>query len=250
LIAVVGLTHEATGSDSSDCANIHERIARIETESLTNSRVNLALDLEGYVKLHLACSRYRDVIDDISSLLNDDSEGVRFAAAQALGDIGPNAQRAVPALIRVMKRSDAINEADPSTILPVTDSGRAARDAMHRITGRNIPDYSEVPKRGPVPISHCVIGEPCAVWAKLNATNHIGSVRDETGCIAVALPNDVTDALNAHFVGVAGVVYKIPDHPGLITYKLKGRVVDVEACQSGLVMFVDTIEEVPETYRQ
>lgn len=94
------------------------------------------------------------------------------------------------------------------------------------------------------PTSRCGVGRNCIVQGKLVATHGTGSIRDESGCIAVALPEYVSDDWNLQLVRASGVIYRAPDYPGLVTYRLKDRVVDAEACYSGLAMYVDKIEKI------
>jgi hypothetical protein len=96
----------------------------------------------------------------------------------------------------------------------------------------------------PVPINECRVGRFCVVEGTLVATHQMGSIKDKAGCVAVALPPSIPDAWDALPVRASGMIYKAPDEPGLVTYKLRGRDVDAEACYSGLVMFVDRIEKV------
>jgi hypothetical protein len=93
-----------------------------------------------------------------------------------------------------------------------------------------------------IPANQCKTGEICIVKGTLIVGEGMGSVRDQSGCVAVALPQDVPDSWNEHFVRAIGKIYQAPDYPGLITYKLKGRNVDAESCYSGMAMFVDRIE--------
>lgn len=96
-----------------------------------------------------------------------------------------------------------------------------------------------------VPIGKCNVGGTCAVQGTLVASHGMGSIRDQDDCVAVALPEFVPDTWNLKTVEAWGTIYKAPDYPGLVTYKLNGRDVDAEACYSGLTMFVDHIEPIP-----
>jgi hypothetical protein len=236
-------------AEGSACVTLRFRAENIRANANSDARIAATLDLADYVDAHIDCGRYHDVVDDIAALLDDDAEGVRSTAARILGDIGKNAQRAVPALVRAMKRSDAINDADPSTLRPVNDSGAVARNALRRISGHDLPAYSDRPSKPPVAIEKCVVGQPCAVWAKLISTHNAEFVEDKTGCIVVAFA-DREDGLASHFVGVAGVVYKIPTGGMREVYKIMGRTIKASVCQSGVAMYVDAIYEIPDTYKR
>jgi len=92
-------------------------------------------------------------------------------------------------------------------------------------------------------ITQCAVGAACVVEGQLIATKGKGRIEDESGCIAVALPTYVDDDWNLQRVKASGSVYKAPDYPGLITYTIRDRVFDAEACYSGLAMYVDQIEQ-------
>lgn len=95
--------------------------------------------------------------------------------------------------------------------------------------------------------SSCEIGKVCVVRGTLTTSHKMGSIREGQGCIAVALPESVNDDWDQKTVEASGMISKAPDYPGLVTFKLKGRNVDAEACYSGLVMFVDRIRIVSRT---
>jgi len=90
-------------------------------------------------------------------------------------------------------------------------------------------------------INRCVPGSTCTIKGMIVTSEQVGSIRDETGCISVALPKFVNDSWDHRNVRASGHVYRIPDYPGLTTYKLRDRTIDVEACFSGLAMYVDEI---------
>jgi hypothetical protein len=146
LVVILIMTFSCTPASAKDpeCDAIDQQVVDVKSQSDLDSRITLALDLAAYVKTHSNCGRYQGIVDEIASLLNDNTDGVRFAAAMALEDIGPRAQRAVPALIRAMRRSDAILDSDPSTVLPASYSGTAIRRALRKITGKKIPEYNDI----------------------------------------------------------------------------------------------------------
>jgi hypothetical protein len=92
-------------------------------------------------------------------------------------------------------------------------------------------------------ISPCSVGKVCTVEGTLVGGRGTGSIRgkDEYDCVAVALPPDTPDSWDRRKVHASGMIYKQPDYP-FVTYDLKGRTVDAEACYTGLVMFVDSVE--------
>ena len=106
-----------------------------------------------------------------------------------------------------------------------------------------------------VRVSRCNEGAVCVVEGQLVAahgaygvdadlTTSNGRIEDKSGCIAVALPPDVTDDWNPRRVRASGQVYALPDGLGLFSVKIRDRWFDVEACYSGLAMYVDQIEQV------
>ncbi|MFZ1992088.1 MAG: hypothetical protein WAW96_20215 [Alphaproteobacteria bacterium] len=101
----------------------------------------------------------------------------------------------------------------------------------------------------PTPIDQCTMGKECLVEGFLVATEKKGSIRvaanqNASGCIAVALRADVPESWNLRHVKAIGMVSRRPNFPGMFSYKLKDRVIDAEACQSDLAMYVDRIETV------
>lgn len=122
---------------------IHSDIRKINSESDRGKRIDLSTELAFYVRDHPDCKNGSKIVDDLVTLLSDKVDGVRMGAAMALGYIGPPAMRAVPALEKAVKESDAIMDADPDTVLPVNSSGEEAREALRKITGKKVPAYQE-----------------------------------------------------------------------------------------------------------
>ena len=91
------------------------------------------------------------------------------------------------------------------------------------------------------PVTQCHTNEKCTIRGTLIASHGMGAIKDRSGCIAVALPEKVPSSWSGRTVEASGGIYKAPDYPGLVTYKLRGRNVDAEACYSGIAMFVDHI---------
>jgi hypothetical protein len=89
-----------------------------------------------------------------------------------------------------------------------------------------------------------MVGDRCVVEGQLVATSGVGRIDDETACLAVALPQYVTDDWNLKNVRASGVIHRAPELPGLVTYKIRDREFDAESCYSGLAMYVENIEEV------
>jgi len=54
----------------------------------------------------------------------------------------------------------------------------------------------------------------------------------------------VTDDWNPRRVRASGQVYALPVSSGLFAFKIRDRWFDVEACYSGLAMYVDQMEQV------
>lgn len=93
------------------------------------------------------------------------------------------------------------------------------------------------------PVEQCVPEKTCVVQGQLIASHGTGSINDGDACVSVALPDYVPMTWNFETVKAFGTVYKAPSYPGLVTFNLRGREVDAEACYSGLVMYVDRIEK-------
>lgn len=94
-----------------------------------------------------------------------------------------------------------------------------------------------------VPVAKCEVGKVCAIEGLLRGTR-TGSIRDQTGCVAVALPPGIPPGWYAKRVRASGKIYEAPDTPGLVLWDLRGRDVDAEACYSGRAMYVDRIKRV------
>jgi hypothetical protein len=116
--------------------------------------------------------------------------------------------------------------------------------ATMRVLARKISRELYLPP--PAPMLSCKISKACTIRGILNVQGHVGSIRasyaNSRDCVAVALPANIADAWTGQAVQASGMIDPMPDLPGLTSYKLKGREVDVEACTSGLVMYVDRIE--------
>jgi HEAT repeat protein len=150
LVAVVAASFFASGATAhtaNPCtsvrAQIRALIAQIEVEKDSDDRVDKSLNFASYVQQHAACAQSREIVRIIVPLLYDDSDGVRESGAAALGFIGPAARSAVPDLKRAIAHSDALLDADPSTLLPSDYSGEVARSAIKKITGESVPSYQE-----------------------------------------------------------------------------------------------------------
>jgi len=122
---------------------IESDIQTIVSEPDRDKRIDLSTELAFFVRDHPNCGQSPKIVDKFAALLNDNVDGVRMGAAMALGYIGPPAMRAVPALKAAVKRSDAIMDAEPYTLLPPNSSGEAARTALREITGKRVPGYQE-----------------------------------------------------------------------------------------------------------
>lgn len=97
--------------------------------------------------------------------------------------------------------------------------------------------------RIPTPLEECVVGEVCVVEGQLIATKHKGRIEEDGACIAVALPDAVGDDWNLLQVRATGRIYSAPEFSGLVTYKIRDREFDAEACYSRLAMYVDELEQ-------
>lgn len=75
-------------------------------------------------------------IDKIASLLSDSEDSVREWAALALGQFGPRAERAVPALELALARAEKIERQSSRIVLPRT-SAASIRAAIGRIRPSN-----------------------------------------------------------------------------------------------------------------
>jgi HEAT repeat protein len=151
-IGILPLFPQPALSHGSVCRLAIERmIEAVVHEADDEKRIDLSIELTNYARQHLPCGLAPRTIDRLAGLLGDRAEGVRISAAMALGDLGPAARRAVPALRRAIEESDQRLDADatvtadhqviPNTVLPVNTSGNEARAAIRMITGENVPEY-------------------------------------------------------------------------------------------------------------
>lgn len=107
-----------------------------------DSRFYKSLEMAEYVNRHASC-RSSKAVSRLMPLLADRNDGVRKAAAMALGYLGPIAKDAVPSLRLALKDSDAALDEAPGTTLPSSPSGDEIRLALKKITGHDEPPYKE-----------------------------------------------------------------------------------------------------------
>src|SRR6185436_21076552 len=97
----------------------------------------------------------------------------------------------------------------------------------------------------PTRFDQCIVGEQCVVEGELVAASGSGRIGDdEEECLAVALPEYVTDDWDSRYVRASGEIYRAPELGGLVKYKIRDRWFDAESCYSGLAMYVEKIEQV------
>jgi hypothetical protein len=142
LAMFAGCASETRGETTCE-KDIGQFISMIGTEKNEDMRVDLAIKLADYVQKNPSCGQNERIVDEIAVLLDDRTDGVRMGAAMALGYVGPSAGKSVPLLEKAIRRSDEMMDAYPSTLLPPTSSGSAAREAIREITGKRVPDYQE-----------------------------------------------------------------------------------------------------------
>jgi hypothetical protein len=104
-----------------------ERSSTVRTEVV--QRLSAMLQHQDYSDVDILEAR---PIDDIAGLLSDRDDSVRYWAAMALGQIGPPAGRAVPALERALREV----EASTSAIVAAKTSESGIRFAVRTITGK------------------------------------------------------------------------------------------------------------------
>lgn len=133
-------------------ADILSDIQKVKTERNLDARMLLAshmLDDLYIVWNHKAMNTIDDrVIDELISLLNEDEDGVRMAAAAGIGDFGRRARRAGPALEHALRRSEEENRKSGLLFVSGVDSAAVIVPALKRIQG--IPDseiFDDPPKQ-------------------------------------------------------------------------------------------------------
>ena len=102
-------------------------------------RIYLADDLAEYLRDFPQCGKDQATISDVTRFLEDKNDGVRAGAAQALGNIGPPAKSAIPALERALKQSDAQMQSTTSVILPRVSLSDVIKYAIERIRSQKQP---------------------------------------------------------------------------------------------------------------
>lgn len=107
-------------------------IEKIEHETDSNTRTDLASELAKLVSQVRTSDQIDDkVIDDIATLLSDRDDSVRLWVALALGQLGPRANRAVPALERALQEAEAEDQANIKG--PSLSSADGIRAALEKI---------------------------------------------------------------------------------------------------------------------
>lgn len=132
-----------------NCQAILQGVQDVRMEKDIDGRIDIAEQIAATVRANSECGSNEAVVKALISLLSDDVDGVRYEAAIALGDIGPRAKSAVPALYKAMKRSDAILDARSEVMIPTSYSGQAIRYAISKIAGKKIPEYGSKPRPEP-----------------------------------------------------------------------------------------------------
>jgi len=77
-------------------------------------------------------------IDDLANLLTDKSPTVQYFAADTLGELGPFAKAAVPAIRAAILRIEAEERA--ALLKPSLTGAAPLYEAIHKITGEPVPD--------------------------------------------------------------------------------------------------------------
>jgi len=119
--------------ESATLTAIGVTIAQLHSEVSSYERANLAEKLANLIR-EVNPNKIRDAeIDEISDLLGDSFDPVRMWCAFALGNIGPRALRAIPALQNALKSPIPVT---PSFFAqPTMDSSMAIQTALRKIRG-------------------------------------------------------------------------------------------------------------------
>jgi HEAT repeat protein len=135
LVTLVTTETRAADGGSELAAKIELVIEQIKAERSTTVRTDVARRLCALLQ-HQARSDLDALearpVDDIAGLLGDRDDSVRYWAAMALGQIGPSANRAVPALERALKEIEPV----PGVVVPAKSSESGIRFALRRIAGK------------------------------------------------------------------------------------------------------------------
>lgn len=118
---------------SDTVANIERLITQIQTEQSPRIRWDLAQQLSDLVRRADPADINTDVIDHIAGLLSDRADFVRLWAAVALGNIGPPARRAIPALEKALSELPVLYSG--AVMQPALDSSGAIVPALRKIRG-------------------------------------------------------------------------------------------------------------------
>lgn len=117
-------------------------VHKIDVERDETAQAFLAQDL-AYRSYESTSCKTRRIIHALTILLQNQNDGVRWGAAEALADVGPAAKSAAPALEHALRESDAQLAKLGGGFLPTRYSGQAIRVALRKIGGRIVPDYNE-----------------------------------------------------------------------------------------------------------
>jgi hypothetical protein len=129
-----------SANETNMVAKIEAMVADIHRESDAGARIQAARELSLFVRGQERKSLDKldgGAIDAIASLLRDKLDTVKSWAAIALGEIGPTASRAVPALESARKHIEpALEYPIIGKIGPSTSADAEIQDALEKIRGK------------------------------------------------------------------------------------------------------------------
>jgi len=123
-----------------DLKSIHSFASQIR-EAQEPARSQIAAAMAKYVSAMNADARQTiraSDIDDLANLLTDKSPTVQYFAADTLGELGPFAKAAVPAIRAAILRIEAEERA--ALLKPSLTGAAPLYEAIHKITGEPVPD--------------------------------------------------------------------------------------------------------------
>src|SRR5678810_588110 len=92
-----------TRQDIEIVAQARQIIDKIRGETDEDVRADSSFKLATLIQKHASVTFEPTIVADLSRLLSDDSERVRYWVAMALGHMGPGARAALPALEQALK---------------------------------------------------------------------------------------------------------------------------------------------------
>lgn len=137
---LVGVSACATGQGEPAMSVVRSLVSQLRAAE-GPARADMASELAVYTTTLTAEQRRqvsKEDVDEIAALLTDVSKTVRYFAATSLGNLGPEARRAIPALRAAIESVRA--EERTAFIKPAISGAYPFYVAIHKIIGEPVPD--------------------------------------------------------------------------------------------------------------